>query len=933
MSRSDSPETSIAATGTPYPPSSSPPSSPPVIHSDGDEDPAEGKEEEEEELSAEDKEKWENLGPFLEKVTVYAKLLREKMQEAKRSYTQTNASPDDAGAERKPEPSKKPTPENPNKGRKKRGRPSGGLKDEDVPQAKRTKVVQDEPSDTEQPDKPSETSAQQDEVFTQPALITGAKLKDYQLEGVAWMTGLFQNGISGILADEMGLGKTLQTIAFHAWLRERSTAPFMVVCPLSVLNNWAEEFKKFAPEIPVCVYHGTPQERAELRRTKMVVKEDRWRYWLGPGARRPESENVDAETDSSPKKTKRKPQAKAKPRGRPPRRVKGRNPVIQESSDSEQEAVDESNVPEQSSLDEETTEKSTLPPHQVSSFPVVITTYDILMKDRPHLAMYRWGFIVVDEGHRLKNMDCKLIQEIKALWSDARMILTGTPLHNNLAELWTLLNFVLPDIFTDLASFQEWFNLPTVQASASSERQTKAIQTLHTILRPFLLRRLKVDVETNLPPKKEYVLYAPLSERQRELYDAILQGGLRALLLKDGDKPEETVKQVVVVSDDEDESNVPKTRSKAKTKNQKGKKGAKPAKAQKKFDILDGDDDEYFRRLEAGYLDVQGRRTKLKTAEELGREWHMKAQLKKVNNMKLQNTVMQLRKVCSHPFLFDWPTDETGQPILNEDLVSASGKMMVLDRLLDELFKRGHKVLLFSQFTTMLDIIEDWAVEFKHWRICRIDGSTSMESRREQVNLFQNSGDAPDAPKLFLLSTRAGGLGLNLVAADTVIFYDQDWNPQMDLQAQDRAHRIGQTKPVLIFRLITAHTVETKIMQRATDKRKLEALVIAKGKFKAPTAQGRAKAETMAEMAASLLKLEGEKIEVVPDTAAGKASVISDEDLDMLLDRRPEVFADRGKGWTSAEERKTAKTAFAVYDAPADQGNDALAGMMGEPIE
>lgn len=162
--------------------------------------------------------------------------------------------------------------------------------------------------------------------------------------------------------------------------------------------------------------------------------------------------------------------------------------------------------------------------------------------------------------------------------------------------------------------------------------------------------------------------------------------------------------------------------------------------------------------------------------------------------MKLQNTVMQLRKVCSHPFLFDWPTDpDTKQPLLNEELSSASGKMMVLDRLLTELFARGHKVLLFSQFTTMLDIIhvsftvsweavisaeltyQDWATEFKGWSLCRIDGSTPMAERREAVDRFQTGGDDPNAPKLFILSTRAGGLGLNLVAADTVIFYDQDW--------------------------------------------------------------------------------------------------------------------------------------------------------------
>ena len=158
----------------------------------------------------------------------------------------------------------------------------------------------------------------------------------------------------------------------------------------------------------------------------------------------------------------------------------------------------------------------------------------------------------------------------------------------------------------------------------------------------------------------------------------------------------------------------------------------------------------------------------------------------------------------------------------------------------------------------------------------------------------------------------------------------------MDLQAQDRAHRIGQTKPVLIFRLVTAHTIETKIMQRATEKRKLEALVIAKGKFRAPVAAAntgapaKSKAETMAEIAASLLRLEGEQIRV----ALEGQSVIGQKDLDALLDRSPEVFADRGKGWTSSEvEGAESRTAFAVYEAPIDEGGDALAGMMGEAIE
>jgi ATP-dependent DNA helicase len=146
----------------------------------------------------------------------------------------------------------------------------------------------------------------------------------------------------------------------------------------------------------------------------------------------------------------------------------------------------------------------------------------------------------------------------------------------------------------------------------------------------------------------------------------------------------------------------------------------------------------------------------------------------KVNNMKLQNTVMQLRKVCSHPFLFDWPTNPpTGELIVSDHaLVGGSGKMMVLERLLVALFERGHKVLLFSQFTTMLDVIEEWAGESKGWKLCRIDGQTPPEDRRGQMHAFQKPGSDI---QLFLLSTRAGGLGINLTAADTVIFYDQDW--------------------------------------------------------------------------------------------------------------------------------------------------------------
>ncbi|KAK7049392.1 putative ATPase [Paramarasmius palmivorus] len=752
-------------------------------------------------------------------------------------------------------------------------------------------------------------------IVKQPSLITGAKLKDYQLEGLQWMVSLHLNGISGILADEMGLGKTLQTISFTAYLREITAHPdpILIVCPLSVVHNWIDEYKKFAPEIPVLMYLGTPDERAELRRSRMPP--------LPPKTRPAAGKTNDEETQPTvtpAKRTKRVTRGKGRTRGGGRGRGRGRGrggKKIKEEEDEEDEApavkLDDDDSPEVVDA--------------YKNFPIVITSYDYVMRDANHLGNYNWGYIVVDEGHRLKNMDCKLMQELKKYDSACRMVLTGTPLQNNLAELWSLLNFVIPGMFGDAEAFQEWFNFNDMSATLGSEQAGQLVHSLHTILKPFLLRRLKVDVEQNLPPKKEYVLYAPLSATQREAYDRILDGTMRSWLMKEKGNKELMPAEPKMEVDD-------------------GPRKLRSHLKGRKTYVVDGDDDEYFDMLERGEVDERGFKQPKKAEKlaELNKLHRMQLARKKVNNMKLQNTVMQLRKACSHPFIFDWPIDpETNQEILNDDLVAASGKMMVLDRLLTELFRQKHKVLLFSQFTTMLDIIEDWAVELKGWKICRIDGSTKAEQRRAQMHEFQTAGDSPDAPILFLLSTRAGGQGINLTAADTVIFYDQDWNPQTDAQAQDRAHRIGQTKPVLIFRLVSGHTIETNIMQRATEKRQLEALVIAKGKFRTPAAAAAASRgkETMAEMAAALLKLEADKIEVVPNTTEGRASVISDTDLEMLLDRSPEVFSDRGKGWTSADGKAgfaTAdsetgkKAAFAVYERPGDGGNDALAQLLGE---
>ncbi|KAK6966481.1 SNF2 family N-terminal domain-containing protein [Favolaschia claudopus] len=816
-------------------------------------DPQEG------ELTASQLSRLENV---LQRSSMYSAVLKQQMDDARVRHAAKRA---EGAKEKRKQAAMKA------KGKGKKG--NGGRT------AKRRRVDEEEEEDSEVKEV---EAAEEDAAFPQPESVTGTRLKDYQLEGLQWMVGLHEQGISGILADEMGLGKTLQTIAFAAHLRIHGTRPFLVVCPLSVMHNW----------IPTLMYHGTPAERAEMRRTVLALPTD----W-------PRTSTSSSASASSAK-------GKGKEKGRGRGRGKSVRDATAESPHSEAGHEDDERSGEAENEGKEEQDPIDLAHDEhFKAFPVVITTYDLVIRDRGVIGGIPWGYIVVDEGHRLKNMHCALMREIKKYSSAGRMVLTGTPLHNNLAELWSLLNFILPDIFDDVEAFQEWFSLPRMSALLPSARMGTFISTLHTILKPFLLRRVKADVLGSLlPPKKSYVLYASMSAQQAEAYAAIMEGGARrwvagraavraSAALGLGAKMGEMTKQKEEEGGDGGDTGKMRTRRGGKRKGE-----------------VEEEQDEEEERVRAAEAFVR------------------KQAAKHVNNQKLQNTVMQLRKVCSHPSLFADPGLE--DPWADEaELLGASGKMLLLDRLLGELFRRGHKVLLFSQFTTMLDIIEDWAVDMKGWRICRIDGTTPPLERRDQMNVFQSAGDAVDAPRLFLLSTRSGGLGVNLTAADTVIFYDQDWNPQMDVQAQDRAHRIGQTKPVLIFRLVTACTIEEKIMEKAGEKRKLEALVIAKGKFQMPVtadAPTSKRSTTMAEMAADLLRLEGERV-LPTTTQAGDETILSDADLEALLDRSPEVFAYRGTGWrSSGGNNEKGEAAFAVFEPPVDAGSEVLSGMMGE---
>ncbi len=246
--------------------------------------------------------------------------------------------------------------------------------------------------------------------------------------------------------------------------------------------------------------------------------------------------------------------------------------------------------------------------------------------------------------------------------------------------------------------------------------------------------------------------------------------------------------------------------------------------------------------------------------------------------------------MCNSPHHFYNPWAASTKVPVDESIVTASGKMLLLDRLLPKLFKDGHKVLIFSQFKMQLDILEDYCSELRGWDICRIDGGVSQQSRREQIHEFNHNKDT----RIFLLSTRAGGQGINLASADTVILFDSDFNPQQDLQAQDRCHRIGQTRPVIVYRLATRDTVEEALLLSADAKRRLEKLVIRKGGFKSmgqkmelESEAGKLDRQTLE----ALLLKDGQVYET-----SGREGVLSDEDLDVLCDRSDAAYDKAASG-------------------------------------
>ncbi|KAL4934613.1 putative SNF2 family helicase/ATPase PasG [Aspergillus undulatus] len=659
----------------------------------------------------------------------------------------------------------------------------------------------------------------------QPAPVTGGKMRKYQLEGLEWLKSLWMNGLCGILADEMGLGKTVQAISLIAFFKEHNVSgPFLISAPLSTVSNWVDEFARWTPGIKTVLYHGSKDERANLRKKFMNMR-------------------------------------------------------AQKSPD----------------------------------FPVVCTSYEICMNDRKFLAQYQWRYIIVDEGHRLKNMNCRLIKELMSYNSANRLLISGTPLQNNITELWSLLHFLLPEIFNDLNSFQNWFDFSSVldnngQTDMIERQKRTLVSTMHSILKPFLLRRVKTDVETALPKKREYVLYAPLTTEQKDLYREILNGTGRQYLEEKATERlmAKNEKALRAGSRKRSASNSGvSTPNKSLRSSRDSTPGSRASSVRRRKapqtykDISDREFNSKLRNLELGIEDEsEAESIDEFEQEEVERANTIKLAKREIAQKKMQNPIMQARLACNSPHNFYWPwTDADSQ--LDETLVTASGKMLLLDRLIPSLLRKGHKILIFSQFKTQLDILQDWATHLRSWNVCRIDGAISQADRQSQIRSFNTDKEF----KIFLLSTRAGGQGINLTAADTVILFDSDWNPQQDLQAQDRAHRIGQTKPVIVYRLATKGTVEQTLLEKADSKRRLERLVIQKGKFKSLLAESR---DDVDELKRALGEDEFEAFEASV-SAKEPESILSDEDLRILTDRSEEAYSRAEKGLESGGSGKAFK--------------------------
>lgn len=702
-----------------------------------------------------------------------------------------------------------------------------------------------------------------------PSLLLRGQLRDYQRTGMAWLISLYSQKLNGILADEMGLGKTIQAISLLAWLaiEKGIWGPHLIVVPTSVMVNWEVEFKKWLPAFKVLTYFGSMKERKQKRKG-----------WTTP-----------------------------------------------------------------------------------NSFHVCITSYNLAVQDAVILRRKKWVYLVLDEAHNIKNFQSQRWQTLLNFSSERRLLITGTPLQNSVMELWSLMHFLMPSLFQSHSEFKDWFSNPLVDGKASKDDMLKQngaiVAKLHEVLRPFILRRLKVDVERSLPPKLEHVVKCPLSKRQRQLYEDFMARSDIRDTLHTGDffSVMNVLMQLRKVCNHPDlfegrqilsplsmpaifypiPSVVTSISVKAHVKSinldllgldlctlestwpgrwfaSEAERISAESEMQKELSQLrksshSSRDMGNREKASAAYISASTRadsfrRSQLfyfaqRTAMFLRRKALFGEDLRSACLMSPTTLCQSLRCFGSSANIFlsasakhlvrglddvaDRATSITNRFVCciskasaptvecrfrGDDFMYATmedmfskfcrktaryqilfraydvrskvtipdtrliqwdcGKLQVLDRLLRRLRMAGSRVLIFTQMTKVLDILESF-LNLHSWRYLRLDGTTKTDDRQKVVERFNQDS------RIFcmILTTRAGGVGLNLTGADSVIFYDTDYNPAIDNQAQDRAHRIGQTKPVHIYRLVSEQTVEENILRRANEKRNLESMVISDAGF------------------------------------------------------------------------------------------------------
>ncbi|VDK39305.1 unnamed protein product [Taenia asiatica] len=550
------------------------------------------------------------------------------------------------------------------------------------------------------------------------------RLREYQVEGVNWLSFCWYNKRNCILADEMGLGKTVQSIAFLLEVVKAGVVgPFLIIVPLSTVGNWQREFENWS-DLNAIVYHGSAVSRSMIQEYELFYHR---------------------------------------------KKASGGSVVAL--------SVSSNNL------------FSSQYRHDIYKFNVLITTFEVLMSDIEFFGKMHWAVAIIDEAHRLKNKKCKLGEGLRYLDLDHRVLLTGTPLQNNVEELFGLLNFLEPERFACASTFLAEFG------ELKTEQQ---VEDLKTLLKPMMLRRLKEDVEKSLAPKEETIIEVELTNLQKKYYRAIMERNFTFLC--------------------------------------KGTTGS--------------------------------------------------------NMPNLMNVMMELRKCCNHPFLIKGAEEailseqrvlaeaDPSKPYNEEQqmfnaMLNASGKLVLIHKLLPKLKAGGHKVLVFSQMIRVLDILEDYLV-YQGFSFERIDGRIHGLMRQEAIDRFCNDPDK----FVFLLCTKAGGLGINLTAADVVIIYDSDWNPQNDLQAQARCHRIGQQKMVKVYRLITRNTYEREMFDRASLKLGLDKAVLQS------TGAHARQAQLSKKEVEELLK-KGAYGALMDDDKAGDD--FCEEDIDQILQSRSHV--------------------------------------------